>query len=137
MHVASVHCKDGDWPPKGVPGALGEEKPLGQGSVGMGRFIGKLKAIGFKGPLNIEREVPDPAQRLSDIAMGVKLLETARQLGICLADPLPLNAFVAPPGTQVLEFFRPAAGPVNHQPVGSVALSHSERERQLGLGKVA
>src|SRR5229473_1918571 len=22
-HVVSVHCKDGDWPPKGVPGALG------------------------------------------------------------------------------------------------------------------
>src|SRR6266849_5225093 len=78
MHVGSVHCKDGDWPPKGVPGALGEEKPLGQGSVGMERFIGKLKAIGFKGPLNIEREVPDPAQRLRDIAMGVKLLEKLR-----------------------------------------------------------
>ena len=78
MHVVSVHCKDSDWPAKGVAGALGEEKPLGQGSVGMERFIGKLKAIGFKGPLNIEREVPDPVQRLSDIAMGVKLLEKLR-----------------------------------------------------------
>ena len=78
MHVISVHCKDGDWPAKGVAGALGEEKPLGQGAVGMPRFIQKLKAIGFKGPLNIEREVPDPAQRLRDIAMGVKLLEQLR-----------------------------------------------------------
>jgi sugar phosphate isomerase/epimerase len=78
LHVVSVHCKDGDWPPKGVPAALGEEKPLGQGSVGMERFIAKLKSIGFKGPLNIEREVPDPAQRLRDIAMGVKLLERLR-----------------------------------------------------------
>jgi sugar phosphate isomerase/epimerase len=78
MHVVSVHCKDGDWPPKGVPGALGEEKPLGQGSVGMERFIGKLKSMNFKGPLNIEREVPDQAQRLRDIAMGVKLLEKLR-----------------------------------------------------------
>jgi sugar phosphate isomerase/epimerase len=78
MHVISVHCKDGDWPPKGVPGALGEEKPLGQGAVGMERFIGKLKSIGFKGPLNVEREVPDQAQRLLDIAMGVKLLEKLR-----------------------------------------------------------
>ena len=60
-HVVSVHCKDGDWPPKGVAGALGEEKPLGQGAVGMERFIHKLKEIGFKGPLNIEREVPDQA----------------------------------------------------------------------------
>lgn len=77
-HVISVHCKDGDWPPKNVKGALGEEKPLGQGSVGMERFIQKLKAIHFKGPLNIEREVPDQAQRLRDIAMGVKLLEKLR-----------------------------------------------------------
>ena len=76
MHVISVHCKDGDWPPKGVPGALGEEEPLGQGAVDMERFLHKLKSIDFKGPLNIEREVPDPAQRLRDIAMGVKLLET-------------------------------------------------------------
>jgi L-ribulose-5-phosphate 3-epimerase len=78
QHIVSVHCKDGDWPPKGVPGALGEEKPLGQGSVGMARFINKLKSIHFKGPLNIEREVPDQAQRLRDIAMGVKLLENLR-----------------------------------------------------------
>jgi sugar phosphate isomerase/epimerase len=78
QHVVSVHCKDGDWPPKGVAGALGEEKPLGQGSVGMDRFIQKLKSIHFKGPLNIEREVPDQAQRLRDIAMGVKLLEKLR-----------------------------------------------------------
>lgn len=78
QHVVSVHCKDGDWPPKGVAGALGEEKPLGQGSVGMDRFIQKLKTINFKGPLNIEREAPDQAQRLRDIAMGVKLLEKLR-----------------------------------------------------------
>ena len=78
LHVVSVHCKDGDWPPKGVPGALGEEKPLGQGAVGMERFVRKLKAIDFKGPLNIEREIPDAAQRLRDIAMGVKLLEKLR-----------------------------------------------------------
>ncbi len=58
-----------------MPGALGEEKPLGQGAVGMERFVGKLKSIGFKGPLNIEREIPDHAQRLRDIGMGVKLLE--------------------------------------------------------------
>ena len=77
-HVISVHCKDGDWPPKGVPGALGEEKPLGQGAVGMERFLQKLKSIGFKGPLNIEREAPDQKQRLADIAMGVKLLDKLR-----------------------------------------------------------
>jgi sugar phosphate isomerase/epimerase len=78
LHVISVHCKDGDWPPKGVQGALGEEKPLGNGAVGMERFIRKLKSIGFKGPLNIEREVPDQAKRLRDIALAVRLLEQLR-----------------------------------------------------------
>jgi len=75
-HVVSVHCKDGDWPPKGVPGALGTEKPLGQGAVGMERFVSKLKQIGYKNPLNIEREgVPDHQQKLRDIKMGVGLLQ--------------------------------------------------------------
>ena len=78
QHVVTVHCKDGDWPPKGQPDALGEEKPLGQGAVGMDRFIAKLKEIGYKGPLNIEREVPDQEQRLRDIRMGVELLERLR-----------------------------------------------------------
>jgi sugar phosphate isomerase/epimerase len=73
-HVVSVHAKDGDWPPKGVAGALGTEKPLGEGSVGMERFIAKLREVGFRGPLNIEREVPDHSQRLADIKMGVGLL---------------------------------------------------------------
>jgi sugar phosphate isomerase/epimerase len=74
-HVVSVHCKDGDWPPKGKTGALGTEKPLGQGSVGMERFIRKLKEIGYKGPLVIEREAHDPQERLRDIRMAVGLLE--------------------------------------------------------------
>ncbi len=79
-HVLTVHCKDGDWPPHhlpashGSPGTLGEEKPLGQGSVGMERFIAKLKEIGYKGPLTIEREASDPVRRHRDIAMGAELL---------------------------------------------------------------
>lgn len=77
-HVISVHCKDGDWPPKDVPGALGTERPLGQGSVGIERFIAKLKEIGYKGPLNIEREVEDQQQRQADIRMAVDLLRRIR-----------------------------------------------------------
>ena len=76
--VISVHAKDGDWPPKDVPGALGTERPLGQGSVGMKRFVDKLKEIGYKGPMNIERETEDLDQRYIDMAMAVKLLETLR-----------------------------------------------------------
>ena len=75
-HVISVHAKDGDWPPQGVPGALGVERPLGQGAVGMERFLHKLRAVGFAGPLNVERESSDPAQRLIDVKAGVALLRS-------------------------------------------------------------
>lgn len=73
-HVVTVHCKDGDWPPKDVPGALGAERPLGQGSVGMERFIARLREVGYAGPLTIEREAHDPVQRMVDIRMAVSLL---------------------------------------------------------------
>ena len=74
-HVVSVHAKDGDWPARGVAGALGKEKALGQGAVGMQRFIDKLKEIGYKNPVNVERECEDREQRLRDMKMGVELLE--------------------------------------------------------------
>jgi sugar phosphate isomerase/epimerase len=75
QHLVTVHCKDGDWPPKGVAGALGTERPLGQGAVGMERFIAKLKEIHYKGPLCIEREVHDKAERARDVQMAVTLLQ--------------------------------------------------------------
>ncbi len=73
-YVVSVHAKDGDWPLAGVPGALGKERPLGKGSVGIERLIATLREIGFKGPLNVEREAEDPQERLRDMRMGVELL---------------------------------------------------------------
>lgn len=73
-YVISVHAKDGDWPPKDKPGALGMERPLGQGSVGIERFLAKLKQIGYTGTLNIEREVEDPVQKWRDIREAVSLL---------------------------------------------------------------
>lgn len=74
-HVISVHAKDGDWPAKDVAGALGVEQPLGKGAVGMARFVAKLKEIGYKNPINIEREVPDHNQRLIDMRAGINLLK--------------------------------------------------------------
>jgi sugar phosphate isomerase/epimerase len=74
-HVVSVHCKDGDWPPKGVPGALGTERPLGQGAVGIERFVATLREIGFRGPLNVEREVEDQGERIRDMRNAVQLLK--------------------------------------------------------------
>jgi sugar phosphate isomerase/epimerase len=73
-HVVTVHCKDGDWPPKDIPTALGQERPLGKGAVGIERFLQKLRQIGYKGPLTIEREAHDPSERLRDIRDAVNLL---------------------------------------------------------------
>jgi len=73
-HVISVHAKDGDWPSKDVPGSLGTERPLGQGSVGMERFVATLREIGFQGSLNIEREVESQTARIADMRMGAELL---------------------------------------------------------------
>ena len=74
-NVISVHAKDGNWPPTGESGLLGSEQPLGQGSVGMEAFAAKLKAIGYQGSINVEREVESQQQRLADMAMGVRLLK--------------------------------------------------------------
>jgi L-ribulose-5-phosphate 3-epimerase len=80
-HVISVHCKDGDWPPLDRPEALGQERPLGEGSVDVPAFLSKLKELGYRGVLNIEREnVPEP-QRSADIRKAIRLLKrlTARE----------------------------------------------------------
>ena len=72
--VLTVHCKDGDWPQAGVEGALGKEKALGAGAVGIPRFLAKLREIGYSGPLSIEREASDPARRMADIRSAIALI---------------------------------------------------------------
>ncbi|MBV8863881.1 MAG: sugar phosphate isomerase/epimerase [Acidobacteriaceae bacterium] len=74
-HVISVHCKDGNWPPLDDPKALGIEKPLGEGSVDFPAFLSKLKEIGYRGVLSIEREEPDEAKRAADIRKAISFLE--------------------------------------------------------------
>ena len=74
--VISVHLKDGDWPNRDKPGALGTERPLGQGAVGIPRFVATLKEIGFRGPLNIEREAENQAERIADIRKAVAFLNS-------------------------------------------------------------
>lgn len=73
-HVVSVHAKDADWPPKAIPGALGTERRLGEGVVGMERFVEALKRHAYRGTINIEREIEDQKQRIDDIRHGVQLL---------------------------------------------------------------
>lgn len=71
-HIRSVHVKDAKRPR--IKGQWGEEVPLGQGQANIPLFIKKLKAIGFHGPLIIEREVGDQPARLRDIAHGLRYL---------------------------------------------------------------
>lgn len=75
--VISVHAKDGDWPE--TAGGLGKERPLGKGSVGIERFVRAVADSGFRGPLNVERETEDQAERLRDMQEGVALLRKLTQ----------------------------------------------------------
>jgi L-ribulose-5-phosphate 3-epimerase len=74
-HVVSVHCKDGDWPVRDEPEALGTECALGEGSVGMEAFVHKLKEVGYRGVLAIEREEANQQRRDADIRKAVTLLK--------------------------------------------------------------
>jgi sugar phosphate isomerase/epimerase len=73
-HVISVHAKDGDWPPRSSMGALGIERRLGEGVVGMERFVATLKKVGYRGTVNVEREISNRAQWLKDVGAAVALL---------------------------------------------------------------
>lgn len=72
--VHSVHCKDARW--AAHPGQeWGVEVPLGQGDVNMERYLRTLDAIGYHGPLTIEREIPEEADRQkAEIGQAISLL---------------------------------------------------------------
>jgi sugar phosphate isomerase/epimerase len=72
--VRSVHCKDGKWAAR--PGQeWGTEVALGEGDVGMERYLRTLDSIGYHGPLTIEREIPqDPARQKAEIGRALGLL---------------------------------------------------------------
>ncbi len=73
-YVRSVHCKDARW--AAHPGQeWGSEVPLGQGDVGMEKYLRTLDAIGYHGPLTIEREIPHEADRQkAEIGQAIALL---------------------------------------------------------------
>ncbi len=74
-YVVSVHCKDADWPAMDQPASLGVERPLGEGSVDFPGFLSKLKEIGYRGVLCIEREEEDGDRRVRDIRRAIEFLE--------------------------------------------------------------
>ncbi len=59
-YVLGVHAKDGRYPTD--PNQLGEEVPIGEGKVDFPRFIQRLKEVGYRGPITIEREISGPRQ---------------------------------------------------------------------------
>ena len=77
-HVRSIHCKDATWSDK--PGETwGAEVPLGEGQVDMRKYLETLKEIGYRGPLTIEREIPeDPERQKAEIGQAVDLLTSLR-----------------------------------------------------------
>lgn len=73
-YIVSTHAKDAQWSDQ--PGITwGVETPLGQGDVGMERYIAKLKEIGYTGYITIEREISGEKQ-IEDIRAGVALLRS-------------------------------------------------------------
>jgi len=79
--VSSIHCKDAKWAAPEVRGTgWGQEVPLGDGDVGMENYLRTLDAIGYNGPLTIEREIPqDPIRQKADIGQAVRLLTSLRE----------------------------------------------------------
>jgi sugar phosphate isomerase/epimerase len=70
--ILGVHAKDGRYPTD--PEKLGEETAIGQGQVDFPRFIAKLKQVGYRGPITIEREISGPRQE-ADIRASKTYLE--------------------------------------------------------------
>ena len=71
-YVMDFHAKDGDYP---ITGAfLGEEQALGKGKANFPEIIRKMKAIGYDGPITIEREIHGD-QQTKDILEAKRILE--------------------------------------------------------------
>ena len=70
-YVRGVHAKDGEYPMEGY--SLGEERPLGAGRVNFPALLGKLKTLGYCGPLTIEREISG-ARQIADIKQAMEVL---------------------------------------------------------------
>ena len=77
--VRSIHCKDATWSQE--PGKTwGAEVPLGKGQVDMRAYLTTLKEIGYRGPLTIEREIPQDRERQkAEIQHAVELLVQLRK----------------------------------------------------------
>jgi sugar phosphate isomerase/epimerase len=71
-YAKGMHAKDGLYPTD--PKSLGKEVPIGQGKVDFPTILSKLKAIGYKYPITIEREIRGPQQE-ADLRASKAYLE--------------------------------------------------------------
>jgi L-ribulose-5-phosphate 3-epimerase len=71
-YVQGVHAKDGLYPTD--PKKLGEEVAIGHGKVDFPAVIAKLKKIGYRNPLTIEREISG-AKQTADVLAAKAYLE--------------------------------------------------------------
>jgi sugar phosphate isomerase/epimerase len=71
-YIQGVHAKDGLYPTD--PKQLGREVPIGEGKVNFPAFVARLKQIGYRNPLTIEREISGEKQT-ADILASKAYLE--------------------------------------------------------------
>ena len=71
-YIRDFHCKDGLYPTDGRE--LGREVALGQGKADWRQIVHKMKALGYDGPLTIEREISGD-QQTKDILAAKEMLE--------------------------------------------------------------
>jgi sugar phosphate isomerase/epimerase len=71
-YIQGVHAKDGLYPTE--TRKLGQEVPIGEGKVNFPVLIEKLKKIGYRNPLTIEREIRGEKQT-ADILASKAYLE--------------------------------------------------------------
>ena len=71
-YIQGVHAKDGLYPTD--PKQLGKEVPIGQGKVNFPVIIARLKQMGYRNPLTIEREISGDKQT-ADILAAKAYLE--------------------------------------------------------------
>jgi sugar phosphate isomerase/epimerase len=72
QYLRAVNPKDGLYPTD--PLHLGKEVPIGQGKVDFPRLVRRLQEIGYRGVMNIEREISGP-QQIEDIKKAKTYLE--------------------------------------------------------------
>jgi sugar phosphate isomerase/epimerase len=72
-YIKLVNAKDGLYPTD--PRNLGREVQIGQGRVNFPSFIGKLKGIGYEGPVIVEREASNGPQWEKDVCQSKEFLQ--------------------------------------------------------------